>query len=45
VISFFILAGAAAAPFAFAHLWPRRWFKVVWWFAVVTALAAIFDPR
>lgn len=35
MISLFLLAGAAAAPFAFQHLWAKTWFKVAWWLLVL----------
>jgi hypothetical protein len=43
VIWFFLLAGAAAAPFAFQHLWAQRWFKILWWIVVLYAVGSILQ--
>jgi hypothetical protein len=41
MIWFFILAGAAAAPFAFTHLWAKKWFRVIWWIAIAMAIRSV----
>ena len=36
MIWIFLLAGAAAAPFAFSYLWTtKRWFRIIWWVAIL----------
>jgi hypothetical protein len=34
MIWIFLLAGAAACPFAFQAWWSKRWFRIVWWFGL-----------
>ncbi len=36
------IAGAAAAPFAFSHLWEKRWFRILWWIGLWIAGSIIF---
>jgi hypothetical protein len=43
LIWFFLLAGAAACPFAFTHLWPRKWFRVLWWIAIAAIIGGFFN--
>jgi hypothetical protein len=44
VFWFFILAGAAESPFAFTHLWERKWwFRVLWWIAIAMVIAGIVN--
>jgi len=43
VFWFFILAGAAASPPAFTHLWERKWFRVLWWTTIAMVIAGFFN--
>jgi hypothetical protein len=43
-IVIFLLAGAAACPFAFTHLWERKWFRVLWWIAIAMTIAGFLIP-
>jgi hypothetical protein len=43
VFCFFMLAGAAASPFAFTHLWERKWFRVLWWTAIAMVIAGFVN--
>ena len=40
---FFLLAGGAACPFAFTHLWASKWFRALWWIAIAMTIAGIFN--
>jgi len=40
----FLLAGAAECPFAFAHLYAKPWFRVLWWIAVAMTIAGFLCP-
>jgi len=39
----FMLAGAAASPPAFTHLWERKWFRVLWWTTIAMVIAGFFN--
>lgn len=38
-----LIAGALAAPYTFQVYWQKRWFKVLWWIAIVMVLGGSFQ--
>jgi hypothetical protein len=40
----FLMAGAAECPYAFAHFWARKWFRVFWWIAIAMTIVGLLCP-
>lgn len=39
------VAGPVVAPLAFRHAWTKKWFRILWWVAIVLVVVGFISQH